>query len=174
MKRGFTIIELMTVLAIIAIFSSLFLFNFQGFGGRVTAESVANEVAGSIRQAQVWGTSTRVIQDANPDDGIGIHFETGNNLYQIFVDKNVDDSIDSGEELVDYNIPSSLNISEICAGTESNCDSSSDLDLLTRRPNLGFIINGGSDSYAEITLESNSGMDMQKIKIWASGKFEVE
>ncbi|HWC57976.1 MAG TPA: type II secretion system protein [Candidatus Paceibacterota bacterium] len=58
---GFTLIEMLVVVAIIAIISSVVLFNYSDFSTNVSVRNLAQEVALSVRKAQVYATSVRTL-----------------------------------------------------------------------------------------------------------------
>lgn len=90
-KEGFTLVEMLAVLAIFAILSSVILWNHRGFDNTVVLTSLAHDVALSIRQGQVYGISVR------GDDtrggrfnalGYGVHFDLGDRTrYILFADE---------------------------------------------------------------------------------------
>ena len=57
--RGFTLIELMVTLAIFTIMTSVIMANYPGFNNKIALEVLAQDIALSIRQAQVYGISVR-------------------------------------------------------------------------------------------------------------------
>src|SRR3989338_10641247 len=70
--KGFTLMELLVVMGIIVIISSLILASNTRFGGRVILQNLAYDIALSIRQAQVYGISVR--QFGGTFSGYGMHF----------------------------------------------------------------------------------------------------
>lgn len=75
--KGFTIIELLVVIFIFALISGLVIFNYKGFRSDVSIENLAQDIALSIRRAQVYSVSTKsadtIVNDIFPS--YGIHFE---------------------------------------------------------------------------------------------------
>lgn len=79
-QRGFSLIELLAVTAIIAIISGMLLMSNSRFGGSVLLENLAYDIALSIRQAQVYGVSVQRF-DINSSSytfaaGYGVHLDT--------------------------------------------------------------------------------------------------
>ena len=60
-QAGFTLAEMITVVAIIIIMTGVVLANFPDFRDRSSLELVAQEVALVIRQAQAYGSQTRAV-----------------------------------------------------------------------------------------------------------------
>ena len=58
-QKGFTLIEMMVVLAIFLLISGITLANYPAFNSRVSISTLANGIAVSIREAQVYGVSVK-------------------------------------------------------------------------------------------------------------------
>ncbi len=69
-NSGFTLIEMIVVVAIVLIMSAIVLGNLPAFRDKTSLDLVAQEVAITIRQAQVFGISTRVAGGSFPSHGI--------------------------------------------------------------------------------------------------------
>jgi prepilin-type N-terminal cleavage/methylation domain-containing protein len=63
-QAGFTLIELVVIIAIFAIMSSVLLFNFRGFNKNVERNNLAQDMALLIRKTQSYGISSSTL-DAN-------------------------------------------------------------------------------------------------------------
>ena len=81
-KGGFSFIELLVVLSIFGILTSITLYNYNDYENRSRFEQIVYNVAIAIRQTQNSGTSSvdYVLNDFNPDDietvnPVGIRFE---------------------------------------------------------------------------------------------------
>lgn len=76
---GFTLIEMVTVMAIFVIMTSVVLANLPDFRDRSSLELVAQEMALVVRQAQAFGTRTRgaVFSEEVRFPSYGIYFNTG-------------------------------------------------------------------------------------------------
>ncbi len=77
---GFTIVEMLMVLAIFIIISGIVLFNFSDFKSNVSLENLAQDIALSVRKAQSYASSTKGnVLSGTPNTifpGYGIHFST--------------------------------------------------------------------------------------------------
>lgn len=74
---GFTILEMMVVIAIVTVMTGVLLGNLPNFRDRTTLQLVAQDVAVTIRQAQVFGIGTKIEYDAGGDAvflGHGMYF----------------------------------------------------------------------------------------------------
>lgn len=132
--RGFSLIEMMLVVAIIALISGSVLVNFTVFNGGVTLENLAYEISLIVRQAQFF--SINVLQAGTPGDitfdaAYGVSFsnspENGQNKqFTLFADMNNDGIYEPGEdEIVEVyhvtkgNIIKYLCVDNACPASES-------------------------------------------------------
>src|SRR3989344_22141 len=157
--RGFTLIELVAVMGIIIIVTSVTLANNSRFGGTVLLQNLAYDMALSIRQAQVYGIAVRGYSANNFTAGYGMHFSTseagGSLQYELFADKNRDGLFTSDlDPDIDENVPpthyigrgyyiSGLSILEPGASTETSV---STIDILFKRPEPTACISANSNS----------------------------
>jgi prepilin-type N-terminal cleavage/methylation domain-containing protein len=97
-QSGFTILELMVVVAVMAIMTGILVSNRRGFNQSILLTNLAYDVAISIREAQVSGISVKgftetlnSVTSTSFDRGYGIHFHedsVGSTIirYAVFVD----------------------------------------------------------------------------------------
>lgn len=83
--RGFTLVEMLVVLAIIIIVTSVALLGQNTFNRSLLLTDTAYTIALSIREAQSLGLSSRKFA-GEQNAGYGVHFEQGLSTYRIFVD----------------------------------------------------------------------------------------
>lgn len=84
--RGFTLIEMLVVLAIIVVLTAVAILGQGQFNRSILLTDTAYTVALSIRQAQTFGFSSRVFSSVT-NTGYGVHFGAGtSDQYQIFAD----------------------------------------------------------------------------------------
>lgn len=80
LSRGFTIAEMLVVLAIFIVISGIVLFNFSDFKSNVGIENLAQDIALSVRKTQSYALSTKGnLLSGSPSTifpGYGIHFST--------------------------------------------------------------------------------------------------
>lgn len=81
LQQGVTIIEMLVVVGIIALVSSVMLFNYSDFSTNVSIRNLTQEVALSIRKAQTYATSVRPIEglvgvSSREFSGYGASFST--------------------------------------------------------------------------------------------------
>lgn len=91
-QAGFTLVELIVVIAIIGILMVIAVANFRGAEGRSNLRNEAESTAGIIRQAKNYAISQKRVEDPDnlgntivPDGGYGVHYDLSeNNKYIIF------------------------------------------------------------------------------------------
>src|SRR3989338_11714059 len=75
--RGFTLIEMLVVIAVMAIVTGVMLANNGRFGGQVLLQNLAYDIALTLRHAQVYGISVlRFEATASYAPGFEVHFLT--------------------------------------------------------------------------------------------------
>ena len=178
---GFTLLELLVVMGIMLVITSLILVKHSQFNGTVLLRNLSYSVALSIRQAQVYGLSGRNISGFIATQ-FGVHFSaTTPNQYILFADLDDDAAYDSGESIEVFTLAGSYAISNICADTGAllKCSGSGDIDRLTiifRRPNpdARFLTNVPETySGAVVTLLSSQGAT-RTIEVTTTGQIEVQ
>jgi len=190
-QRGFTLIEMMVVVAIIVLITGIVLANNNRFGGEVLLQNLAYDMALSIREAQVYGIS---VQRFNGTFGsaYGMHFQadsgTGPSTYVLFADALTPaDGLyecpspgTSDCELVDSTtISAGYEIQSLCATppTGSEVCDLPDLDVTFKRPEPDAYIRttqySGLNQSARIILQSPKG-DTKTIVIETNGQISVQ
>lgn len=141
--RGFTLMELLVVTAIIVIITSITLVNNNQFGGAIQLDNLGYDLSLSIRQAQVYGISVARFGTNTYSAGYGVHFDLRDpKEYIFFADAAANGVYNAaGNELVqtDTLVPG-YTISGLCStsGGVESCmaatDQSPTLDILFKRP----------------------------------------
>lgn len=163
--RGFTLIELVVVLGIVTVISTLTLTSYAKFGGQVLLRNLAYDIALTVRQAQVHGLSGRSFSDQSTDSSIGhgirIDLATDESARQfsMFSVRGKNDRYGAeAEEVVGelYKLGRGFLIDELCfakGGVES-CTRSGKVDILFKRPEPDAIIRGDTAGAGLITYDS--------------------
>ena len=154
--KGFTLIELMVVIAIMALVTAALLFSQARFDSSTLLRSLAYSVALSVRQTQIYGSSVLGTSVASQGSCVeyasgicyasayGVHFAKNATSYLIFADLNNNGVYDSATDAVvkTFNFSTGYGITDICAtvilGGAQSCFSNggiSKLDVVFRRPN---------------------------------------
>lgn len=75
LRRGFTLIELMVVLAIIVVITTVVLTNQNSFNKSLILANTSYDIALTLRSAQTYGLSSRAA-GVSANAGYGLHFQT--------------------------------------------------------------------------------------------------
>ncbi len=183
-NAGFTLVELIVVVAIMVTISSVVLVNYSKFGGTILLRNLVYDVALTIREAQLYGISGRSALGAPSSSGHGIYFDTGagDNFFYLFIDADGNGVYNSAvtEWIETYTIEKNYSIEALCvqsAPAAEDCTMSR-LSILFRRPEPDAIIyasNGGAFntySSARIVLRSPRGYTMSAA-VEATGQISV-
>ena len=146
--RGFTLFELVVVMAIISLLAGFMLANYQGGRATLAEQRSIQTVAQAIRAAQNKSLASDCVA---PPCRFGVHFDTSVQKIEIFNDTNMDAQYDPGEELVveSYRVESRVDIidlspSYVCG--EARC-----LDILFDPPDPIVIFNPSGGAFVTIT-----------------------
>ena len=196
-KKGFTVIELLVVLAIFAAISGVAIFNFGAFQGRVDIKNLASDIALKTIEAQKSSLSGQFppaaqgTPSATWKPSYGVYFNTASRSNFIyFVDLNTENGLYdssscppvSGGECVEQititkgNTVSSL---DVYYTGDANPHSLTDLTVTFQRPNSSAkLISNGSllagVSFVQITITTPSPNSLTAfIKIYPSGRIQV-
>ncbi|MBI5456837.1 prepilin-type N-terminal cleavage/methylation domain-containing protein [Candidatus Kaiserbacteria bacterium] len=138
-ERGYTLIELLIVTGIFVIVSGVVLANNARFGGMITLENFAYDVALSIRQAQVYSIAVQRVGSNDYGSAYGMHFDIGSSAtYELFADTvTVNGLYDPGELLQVTNMNGGYRVSSLCvraSGAATETCGLSRLDVTFKRP----------------------------------------
>jgi prepilin-type N-terminal cleavage/methylation domain-containing protein len=136
---GFTLIEMLTVIAIFTIITAIILFNLPSFKGSTNLDLVAQEVSLHIRGAQLYTTATRssgVTGETDKFLSYGLHFDLSSpasrsffSLYGFTTDGS---SINYRKDNIEiYRLPKGYEISKVCVGSGATSCSNAGGDTCT-------------------------------------------
>lgn len=189
-NKGFTLVEMLVVIAIVAIITTIVLVKNQGFHNSTILKALAFDVALSIREAQSSGLSVREtgIGTGDFETAHGIRFGTDYGsctqdptVYFSGADTSDDNTIDVGEIEDTFTLKEGYKISRICgnttAATSQSCSTDTCLLSITfDRPNPDATIYRPAGEYwvyAEVHLESPAGEE-QIIVVRDTGQISIE
>jgi type II secretory pathway pseudopilin PulG len=184
MPRGFSLIELLVVTGIFIVIAGVVLANNSRFQSSVLLGNAAYDVALSIRQAQVYGLSTREFA-GEFQVGYGIHF-AGPTEYFLFADlgltKNKRYDADVDQIVQTYTLGRGHTILRFCGIASDQSEHCSDnaaalthLDIAFLRPNPDSTITGDAPapySSGKIVVTSGSG-ETRTVSVQSTGQISV-
>ena len=158
--RGFSLVELLVVVAIFAMISGLILANHSRFNSSVLLGSLAYNIALSIREAQVYGLSVKQFSDEF-QVGYGVHFDIDNpDQYLLFADVfqggPPNKIFDAGDSIIEtFTVGRGHVITKFCGvhSSESQCSDGSTattidhLDIVFFRPEPDAFISSVEPGY---------------------------
>lgn len=138
-KKGFTLIEMVVSLAIVTAILTVVLFNYSSFTSNLALSSAAQELAITIRQAQVYGLIVREVAPGggNFQSAYGIYIDkVANTGYVIFADTNNNKIYNNPGELIQsITFRDGIKISDVNNGTANSPSGSSRIHVTFLRPN---------------------------------------
>ncbi len=171
---GFTVVELMVVVAIFAVISSISAFNYRSFETSITVKNLAQDIALTIRKAQSY---TLGFQSPEPTllnetvIGYGVHFDMQYpDTFLLFGDfKTTNPTINANnvydgtscnriftaqEECVDEILITTTDRIEALCLNDSDCVFEGMLDIVFNRPNQDALF-----SYTDISTGQTTNLD---------------
>lgn len=199
-QEGFSLMELLVVLALMLILLSVSLVNYNRFGKDVELENAAYSLSLAIREAQIYGVNKKARSgNANPkafgeDYGYGIALSTAtsgvtlnNKTLVIFEDKgpsynqifDIGNGCIAGEECYSQILLTKGNyISDIRVLDSGGWTSIADLSIYFKRPNPDAFFKrtstGFSYSRARIILTSPGGQYSRCVEVGAAGDISIK
>lgn len=144
--RGFTLIEILIVVALIAILASIATPNLSGISANQALRNASSELMASImnaRSAAIKRGARVVIQPQSGSD-----WATG---WLIYVDLNRNDIFDSAtDELIDTSAALPANVTAPAANSTACTGTSSAPAALFRYDSAGFLAGGGGNGYVRL------------------------
>ncbi len=178
---GFTLVELLVVIAIMTIITSVIMVNHNDFASKVLLRNVTYDLALTIREAQVFGTSGRFqeLDTFGESTPIIIYFDRDpSSIYSFYIFKDLDNDLvqDGGEFVAGYNLGTGYSISDI----KADGDSITNIEKLAIRfqrpePDAQIINIKNSNVYpdARIIIMSSRGEEMS-VFVGSTGQISVQ
>ena len=192
--KGFTLIEMTVVLAIVLIISTMILANTQSFNSSILLRSLAYEVGLSLREAQLYGIAVKETAPGsnNFSAAYGVYMpasilNTPNATYQLFADLNNNGIYDASSNPADpvvenFSLQNNFTIKDFCAtppASAPQCASTGALHWIAvtfKRPNPDALITtdqGSNYSNLVITVSSQNG-SIRTVSVYATGQIVVQ
>ncbi len=186
-QRGMTYVELIVVLSIFSVMTSIVLFNYNAFEANVNIKILANDIASKIVEAQKDSISGKLNLNAPLDwkPSYGVYFDISNNKNFIyFADLVQNHSYDSsvcgsgGECLDSINITKGNYISRIDSYLGVTATPiTTPLSITFKRPDSSAIFSSNGVlltgfNYIQITISSPQPAS-STIKVYPSGRIQI-
>ncbi len=181
-NRGFSLLELLIVIAIFTIITTIALFDQGKLNSDVLLTNLAYDVALTAREAQSYGVGVRY-SEGNTGGGYGVHLNTINSDTIVVFQDIVSDGIYDPdiEEVRTYQFLNQRGnkIAGLCgnSGGTLACDiASMNITFVRPDPEANFNVDGSSDfsGPAYIVLKSNDGTNCRAVVVENSGQIRVE
>lgn len=195
-NKGFSIIEMIVVVAIFSIISGIVLWNYGRFSSNLVITNLAYQAALAVREAQVYGISVKQTKTgASFSAAYGVWFTaTNNQQFYLFSDANGNHLYDVANETEDiYKLNGSSKISQICAiGISVTYCSNiaavpgsyalNGLSVVFSRPNPDaniYVYDGASIVNAafqktEIQFSSTNGDKVSRLTVTNTGQISID
>lgn len=192
---GFSLVELLVVVSIFVIMTSIVLYNQNKFSSDISISNASYEVALEIRQAQIYGTLVREGEVGGEfDAAYGMHFKTNNGIIQLdlFSDDNGDiryvqandtlirskTDLGEGNSIAYVCTYNSGSVNERCLSADNSRTDITSVDIVFRRPDPAALI---KDSVAfppfrnevRVYIKSALGDKVRIVKVFGSGQISV-
>lgn len=201
-QSGLTLVEVLVVVAIFALVSSVLFFNFNDFNTNVTLRNLSQETALIIRKAQTYATGVQKLDGIDSDSllfpAYGLSFSPGTDSdafqpnqkrFILFADREgsgtrvynnngVCGSPAANSECLEaLTINTPEKVARLC--TDAGCITSGTVNVIFRRPSpdAEICVMSGSNcgplrSFLTIELESVDGT-MRSVTVWNTGQISV-
>lgn len=188
-SKGFTLVELMIVIAIFAIITTIAMADQGKLNSSVLLSNLAYDVALSVRQAQTYGIGVKYDINGSSDQstGFGIFFDSVNSpdtitLYtRASADSTMyDDTVDILEKRYQFSNQRGNRVAELYCGTAELVNKCEKVSVIYKRPNPEPILYGvksGIESQFSgtvyVVLKSVDGTLCRTVAIASSGQISV-
>lgn len=171
--RGFSLVELLVAVSILVLLAGVVLARYKDFDSITLLQSLAYDVALSIREAQVLGVGVRGAADSY-DPPFGVHFDVNTpTQYVLFRDSDENDTYSASEMVSLFHIGNGHSITDICF--DGDC-SVNEANVLFERPDLDAIFATGGNretTVAVMTITLSSQNHTQVVQVRSTGQISL-
>lgn len=168
-NSGFSIIELIVSVAIVAMMAGIFFANYRGGGVRTDLIGASQKLASDIRLAQNFSLGTKEFDNITPQGGWGVRLNDDSGNYIIFADNNGNYEYDEDDERYSViNLPPNIVIDSL------DVDGFVDfVDIVFLPPDPRVYINAEMDKNVQITIRENMNQTTKIVKVNFLGLIDV-
>ena len=191
-----TYVELIVVLSIFSILSTVVVFNYNAFQAKIDLKNLASDIALQIVQAQKSSTAgmlpsiaQQALISASWKPSYGVYFNTSGTVkgastknFMYFSDLNGDSYFNysdcTGECISKYTITKPDTISSVSVVGSGTCPQITDLTVVFKRTQSGAIFSTTTPlgtcviQYAQINITPTSGPS-SNIQVYSSGRIQI-
>lgn len=163
-KRGFTLAELLVVMAIATILTTILVVQQNSWNDQLTVNTQAYELALMVRQAQIYSLGVKVDPLGQNDKfnvSYGVYFNNNNTQYIFFADRDGDQKYDSGEALETKSFNRGVNIKDVCG--DDRCIFSGGGPL--RQASVSFL-RPETQAYIKLLNDGGNPVDVPPLSIY--------
>ena len=174
LRNGFTLLEIIVVISIITLFTTLLLANYRGGEKQLALLRSSHKLAQDLRVAQEMAMSSKKFNGVVPEGGYGIYFTEDQNSYILFADCGDEpDKKYSGanEKVRDLFLESGIKISKLDV-IDSSSDYSS-LSITFLPPDPIIFIEGDSNSKSGVIYIASDTRE-KTISINSIGSIDID
>ncbi len=184
---GFTIIEIVVVIGVMALIAGMTLVSFPEFSERISIEQEAGKFSLALRRAQSYALAVREFGAGSgifPGYGVNVSLATPDQ-YLVFGDPNRSSRYESflNEAVETTTVERRVRVIRICGNSQSvpagSCTLSS-ADLFYIRPGPTIVLTGVDSGLAatyndiKVTLASFDGSIQKNVIIWSTGQISTQ
>lgn len=173
-KRGFTLIELIASIFIVALLSGAFMVNYHNANKRSELNMIKQKLASDLRLVQNNSLGAKTHNGASPKGGWGVHFAVSEpSSYIIFADledPNGNQAYEPGEEAEIKTLPAGVTISSLSAGGSP----ANSLDIVFFPPDPTTFVNASPTAGAQIILRENVNNSTAIVSVNSFGLIDTE
>ncbi|OGF74443.1 hypothetical protein A3J56_00400 [Candidatus Giovannonibacteria bacterium RIFCSPHIGHO2_02_FULL_46_20] len=190
-SRGFTLVELVVVIGIVSLISTVTLANFPNFRDRIALNKESGKVAAALRNAQSFSLGVRQFASFPGPQGAcdevfqsnfpsyGVSFTAGDSAYYLFGDVNCNVGRDEGaEEVESFILEGGVRIQEICVDIDDETPTCgvpwTDVVYARPFPQVKISSEAGSHASVQLNLQSRDGATGRHVIIRNTGQVSVE
>lgn len=192
-KPGFTLVELIVVIGIAALISTVALANFPNFRDRIAVNKESGKVAVALRNAQSFSLGVRQFNPPPGQQGscqeifqsnfpsYGISLAAGDLAYYLFGDVNCNAQFDVGvpnEEVEAFLFENGVHIEKICVNIYDATPACGEpaVDIVYARPfpQVKILSSGIERASARLELQSRDGALQRNVVILNTGQISIE